>query len=128
MSSKRTNYDITFGIQRQAQRGAQNQKKVNEIPEKDVTIEGTFKFYDYNLNSNIGSLKEFFLTSFGEKYHYCKCVLFVFYQISVSFMSTSFRLLSDSDDTKLKDSHMINYFLSKEMLNVIACSKCIRII
>ena len=113
MSSKRTNYDITFGIQRQAQRGAQNQKKVNEIPEKDVTIEGTFKFYDYNLNSNIGSLKEFFLTSFGEKYHYCKCVLFVFYQVSVSFMSTSFRLLSDSDDTKLKDKPYDKLFLIK---------------
>ena len=113
MSSKRTNYDITFGIQNQVQRGAQNQKKVNEISEKDITFEGTFKFYDYNLNSNIGCLKEFFLTSFGEKYHFCKCVLFVFYQVTVGFMSTNFRLLSESDDTKLKDKPYDKLFLIK---------------
>ena len=101
MSSKRRNYLITFGIEKNVE-GEQN-NKINEIPEKNLEIEGEFDFYDFNRNSTIGYLKEFFLTTFGQKYKYCKCVLYLFYQEASTFKQTKYKLLSDSDEKKLRD-------------------------
>ena len=111
MSSKRRNYLITFGIEKNVE-GEQN-NKINEIPEKNLEIEGEFDFYDFNRNSTIGYLKEFFLTTFGQKYKYCKCVLYLFYQEASTFKQTKYKLLSDSDEKKLRDFPYEKLFLIK---------------
>ena len=41
------------------------------------------------------------MTTFGKKYPYCKCELFVYYKSSLNNNKSEYHLLSDSDDIKL---------------------------
>ena len=111
--SSREDYQISFGIEKEEQEGNKKNQRELEIPEKNVQIEGDFTFHDYNLNATIGYLKEFFLTTFGQKYKYCKCVLYVFYEITPYFLQTKYRLLSNSDEKKLRDFQHGKLFLIK---------------
>ena len=114
MSSKKT-YEINFGVEAKTPEEDNNQqnKAKEEIGGNNVKIEGFFEFYDYNLNATIGYLKEFFLTTFGRKYPYCKCVLFVYYKISATFGPSKYHLLSDSDEKKLKEFNHNKLYLIK---------------
>jgi hypothetical protein len=114
MSSKK-NYEINFGVEAKTPEEDNNQqnKAKEEIVCNNVKIEGFFEFYDYNLNATIGYLKEFFLTTFGRKYPYCKCVLFVYYKISSKFGHGNYHLLSDSDEKKLKEFNYNKLYLIK---------------
>ena len=114
MSSKK-NYEINFGFETKTpEEGHEQQNKAKEeLLTDNIQIEGFFEFYDYNTNATIGYLKEFFLTTFGRKYPYCKCVLFVYYKISSTFSQSKYHLLSDSDEKKLKEFNHNKLYLIK---------------
>ena len=114
MSSKK-NYEINFGFETKTpEEGHEQQNKAKEeLLTDNIQIEGFFEFYDYNTNATIGYLKEFFLTTFGRKYPYCKCVLFVYYKISSTFSHSKYHLLSDSDEKKLKEFNHNKLYLIK---------------
>ena len=85
-------YKIFFCIDK----GEIREQNKEENEEKHVEIINYFYFYDYNLNSTILNLKEFFLTNFGEKYKYCKCELSVYTK-----RNNKYQILSNFDDFKL---------------------------
>ena len=108
MTTTKTSYNIYFGIEKNNTReGAQNQPK-NEIPEKNIQILENFNFYDYNSEATIGYLKEFFLTTFGKKHKYCKCVLFVYNR-----NKPNLRILNKEDNKKLSDFKYTDLYLIK---------------
>ena len=73
MSSTKRIYQIYFGIDNKAQMAPEEGKNKNETAGSNVQIKEYFKFYDYNSSATIGYLKEYFLSTFGQKYKYCKC-------------------------------------------------------
>ena len=115
MTSKRINYQISFGIEKEAEMA--NKKIKEDIPSEDIKFEGNFDFFDYSSNSTIGNLKEYFLTTFGQKYAYCKCELYLYRQISRHFNSTKYQLITTSDNSYEQEK------LDKIKLNKTGCEK-----
>ena len=98
-------YIINFGVEKadpRENRELQNEPK-DVISETNVNIEGNFEYKDYSSNSTIGNLKEYFLTTFGKKYHHCKCLLFLYYKTSQIFSQDRYNLFTKEDDKKLID-------------------------
>ena len=67
-------YSITFGKNKE-EIIEENQ---NIISENNFEIIEDFEYNDYYSNGTVGSLKEYFLTTFGFKYPHCKCELSVY--------------------------------------------------
>ena len=111
MSTIKKSYNIYFGIDNIIG-GEQNQPK-NEIPEKNIKIVENFNFYDYNSEATIGYLKEFFLTTFGQRHKYCKCVLFVYFKYKPYFGDGRFIILNKEDNKKLSDFEYNELYLIK---------------
>ena len=106
-------YEITFGIEKSVQIEDQNKEQKEEILTNNVEKKETFDFYDYNSNATIGNLKEFFLTTFGQKYKFCKCLLFVYKRVSQIIGQNKYYLLSDDDKKKLNEFGTTNIYLIK---------------
>ena len=98
MISTQKSYKIYFGEEPQTIGSNQSEQIKNEIPMNNVLIKEEFPFYDYNSSSTIDYLKEYFLTTFGQKYKICKCVISVYYKKSKSYV-----LLSIDDKKKLSE-------------------------
>ena len=98
MISTQKSYKIYFGEEPQTIGSNQSEQIKNEIPMNNVLIKEEFPFYDYNSSSTIDYLKEYFLTTFGQKYKICKCVVSVYYKKSKSYV-----LLSIDDKKKLSE-------------------------
>ena len=81
-------------------------EEYNEIPRDIVKIFEKFYFIDYSLNSNIGYLKEYFLTNFGYQYQYCKCQIAVYQKTN-----NKYKILSNSDSSKLSDFNYDNLYI-----------------
>ena len=101
MSSQKKIYIITFCVEKDNKNSFPNEENKSEIPSENVQIEGDFDFYDYFSGTTIEYLKEFFLTIFGKKYNYCKCMLSVFYRTSGVFEQTKYHLLSNNENSKI---------------------------
>ena len=97
---------FSFGIERVKQEGNQIQQNNGEIiQDNNVEIIENFEFYDYSSNSTIKYLKEYFLTTFGQKYKYCKCILDVYY-----LNKRVYQILSKDESKKLSDFNNIKQF------------------
>ena len=107
MSLKRI-YNISAGVEIQPERGHQNNPNKSELHTRNVQIGKLFEFHDYDLNSTIAHLKEYYLTTFGQHLKYCKCTLFVYYKVS-----NIFYLLSSDDNQKLNKSKHDELYLIK---------------
>ena len=107
MSLKRI-YNISSGVEIQPERGHQNNPNKSELHTRNVQIGKLFEFHDYDLNSTIAHLKEYYLTTFGQHLKYCKCTLFVYYKVS-----NIFYLLSSDDNQKLNKSKHDELYLIK---------------
>ena len=108
MKSTQKTYKIQFGEEPEDL----NQENINpeikeEIPINIVEIKKEFNFYDYNSSSTIEYLKEYFLTTFGQKYNYCKCVL------SVYKKGKNYQILSTDAKKKLSDFKQDKLYLIK---------------
>jgi len=113
MSSNKRIYQIYFGIDNKAQIAPEEERNKNEITGTNVQIKEDFKFYDYNSSATIGYLKEYFLTTFGQKYKYCKCSFSLYTKISSVFSSTKYKFLSNEDKKKLSDFDAQEFYLIK---------------
>ena len=82
-----------------------------EIPSINVKILGNFNFCDYS--STIGNLKEFFLTTFGHKFRFCKCVLFLYYKEKHHFSNSIYHLISKHDNKKIGEKKYSELYLIK---------------
>ena len=86
------------------------QRPQSKIPVNTVIIKEDFSFYDYDSNSTIGHLKEYFLTAFGHKYsNCCKCVLSLYYTEKKDYSL----LLNDDNEKKLSESKYDKLYLIK---------------
>ena len=75
-----------------------------------MIIKENFSFYDYDSNSTIGHLKEYFLTTFGHKYsNCCKCVLSLYCLVKKNYSL----LLNDDNKKKLSESKYDKLYLIK---------------
>ena len=93
MSSIQKKYSISFGVIKG--------KNQNEIIANNLEILEEFDYIDYNSLSTINSIKEFFLTNFGQRYHYCKCELSLLSLYNKE--NNSYRLSKISDNNKLSE-------------------------
>ena len=119
MASKKK-YEITFHTEKKTKDKEKirtsnlNEKDLKEIllskvnPQKE-----NFYIYDYNSNLTINSLKEYFLLTFGNKYKYCPCVLFVYYLESSLFGNDKLILLSKDDNLKLSQFNHTHFYIIK---------------
>ena len=106
-------YSISFGIEKTLQKNNSNGQNKEEILTNNVDLKEDFIINDYNSNLTVGYIKEYFLTTFGQKYKYCKCELNVYYKISAYFSQNKYHLLSDSDNDKLSGYNHNKLFLIK---------------
>ena len=104
-------YQIIFGIENEAGGNDQIQQYKEEIPDTNVKILGSFNFTDYK--STIESVKEFFLTTFGYKFKFCRCVLFLYEKEKHHFSPSIYRLLSRNDNKKISESKHSELYLIK---------------
>ena len=104
-------YQIIFGIENEAGGNDQIQQYKEEIPDTNVKILGSFNFTDYK--STIESVKEFFLTTFGYKFKFCRCVLFLYEKEKNFFSSNFYRRLSSHDNKKISESKHSELYLIK---------------
>ena len=109
MSNNPKKYTINLG----KDRGKLFEPNKREIQDDDVEILDKFDFYDYTLNSTIGNLKEYFLTTFSDKYIYCKCQLSVYYKVN-----NIYHILSNNDYDKL------NYTIYDELYLIKVKAEC----
>ena len=101
MASIQKEYKIHFGIEIKTPKGTPNQQNKENIPINNVSIYDEFPFFDYDSNSTIEYLKEYFMTTFSKqlkKYNLCKCVLSVFFK-----NHDKFTLLSNDLKKKLSE-------------------------
>ena len=92
-------YKIKFGDEKRKSEGIPNNPNKDEIPINNVILVEEFPFYDYNSGSTIDYLKEYFLTTFGQKYKqykFCKCMLSVYFK-----KSKNYEILSKETKKKL---------------------------
>ena len=108
MSVIKTIYNVFAGIENQVERGIQNNPNKSELHTRNVQIGKQFEFQDYELKSTIGHLKEYYLTTFGQKLKYCKCTLFVYYKVS-----NIYHLFSTDDNEKLNKCKHDDLYLIK---------------
>ena len=111
MISTQKSYKIHFGDEKKTPRENPNEQFNEEIPTDNVNCFEEFTFLDYNSSSTIEYLKEYFLTTFSQKYkryNFCKCVLSVFYK-----KSNKYFLLSRDVKKKLSDFKYKELFLIK---------------
>ena len=119
MSSKKK-YDISFHTEKQNKK---NEKfKTSNLQKEDLKEilfsnvnpqKENFSIYDYNSNLTINSLKEYFLLTFGNKYKYCPCVLFVYYLQSSLFGQDKLILLDVDDNRKLSEFNYNHFYIIK---------------
>ena len=111
MISTQKSYKIHFGDEKRTPRENPNEQFNEEIPTDNVNYFEEFTFLDYNSSSTIEYLKEYFLTTFSQKYkryNFCKCVLSMFYK-----KSNKYFLLSRDVKKKLSDFKHKELFLIK---------------
>ena len=109
MKSTQKVYKIQFGEEPEHL----NQENINveikeEIPINIVEMRKEFPFYDYNSSSTIEYLKEYFLTTFGQDFNYCKCVLSVYYK-----KGKNYQILSSDAKKKLSDFKQDKLYIIK---------------
>ena len=88
-------------------------KNKNEIAGSNVQIKEDFKFYDYNSSATIGYLKEYFLSTFGQKYKYCKCLFSLYTKNSSMFGPDKYKFLSNDHKKRLNEYHVQEFYLIK---------------
>ena len=104
MQQIKTTYQICFGID--ISKNSEPNKK--EINLDDIEIKEKFDFFDYNLETAIDSIKEFFLNSFSNKYPLCKCEISLFCKDNNVLIE-----LTGTDKTKLSYKNLNNLYLIK---------------
>jgi len=113
MSSTKRIYQIYFAIDNKAQMAPEEGKNKNEIAGSNVQIKEDFKFYDYNSSATIGYLKEYFLSTFGQKYKYCKCLFSLYTKNSSMFGPDKYKFLSNDHKKRLNEYHVQEFYLIK---------------
>ena len=88
-------------------------KNKNEIAGSNVQIKEDFKFYDYNSSATIGYLKEYFLSTFGQKYKYCKCLFSLYTKNSSIFGPDKYKFLSNDHKKRLNEYDVQEFYLIK---------------
>ena len=88
-------------------------KNKNEIAGSNVQIKEYFKFYDYNSSATIGYLKEYFLSTFGQKYKYCKCLFSLYTKNSSMFGPDKYKFLSNDHKKRLNEYDVQEFYLIK---------------
>ena len=88
-------------------------KNKNEIAGSNVQIKEDFKFYDYNSSATIGYLKEYFLSTFGQKYKYCKCLFSLYTKNSSMFGPDKYKFLSNDHKKRLNEYDVQEFYLIK---------------
>ena len=94
-----------------------NDHNQREIPINNVEIKEDFRFFDYNSTATIGYLKEYFLTTFGQKYHFCKCLFSLYQKISGVFVDGKYQLLSNDHKKNLSEFGISEFYLIKTNAN-----------
>ena len=107
MQQNLTKYLISFG---------KNKEEIIEgdqriIPENNLEILINFEYNDYYSNSTVGSLKEYFLTTFGSKYGFCKCELSLYYKENDEYV-----IFSNSDETLLRGFRFDRLYLIRDKI------------
>ena len=88
-------------------------KNKNEIAGSNIQIKEDFKFYDYNSSATIGYLKEYFLSTFGQKYKYCKCLFSLYTKNSSMFGPDKYKFLSNDHKKRLNEYDVQEFYLIK---------------
>ena len=88
-------------------------KNKNEIAGSNVQIKEYFKFYDYNSSATIGYLKEYFLSTYGQKYKYCKCLFSLYTKNSSMFGPDKYKFLSNDHKKRLNEYDVQEFYLIK---------------
>ena len=101
MSSSNNKYIIYYIFDKTTEWAPPMGVKKTKLPSDDIEIKEELKFYDYNLNSTIRSLKDYFLYYYGKKYDCCKCMLSLYRKESFTFGSDLYELLTLPDNVKL---------------------------
>ena len=92
----------------------EGERNKNEIIGTNVEIKEEFKFYDYNSSATIGYLKEYFLSTFGKKYKYCKCLFSLYTKnSSVFFGPIKYKFLSNEHKKMLNEFNVTELYLIK---------------
>ena len=103
MSTSKKLYQVSFAIQKET---ANQQNNNDNIPIDNIQIKENFDFFDFNTSATIGYLKEFFLTTFGQKYKFCKCVISLYY-----LDKKTCRILSRNESKKINELNEKKYKL-----------------
>ena len=111
-------YQISFHTEKKRKK----EISVSNLSEKDLKEilfanvnpqEEEFNIYDYNSSLTINALKEYFLLTFGNKYKYCPCVLFVYYLETSIFELDKLILLDKKDNRKLSEFKYSHLYIIK---------------
>ena len=103
MSTSKKLYQVSFAIQKET---ANQHNNNDNIPIDNIQIKENFDFFDFNTSATIGYLKEFFLTTFGQKYKFCKCVISLYY-----LDKKTCKILSRNESKKINELNEKKYKL-----------------
>ena len=112
-------YQISFHKEKKTNKRECRTSNLNEEDLKEILFtkvnpqEENFTIYDYDSKLTINSLKEYFLLTFGNKYKYCPCVLFVYYKSSSLFDEDKLILLDKNDKKKLSEFNYNHLYIIK---------------
>ena len=104
MQQRRIKYYFSFG----KDKGKLFEENSRIIERNNVELYEEFEYNDYNLNSTIGDVKDYFLTTFGLKYPLCRCELTAYYKLNNEYC-----LLTTSDDIGLNSLRFDRLYLLK---------------
>lgn len=114
MTSTNKKYLIYYIIDKKAERLSSPSLHNIKLSSDDIEVKEELKYYDYNSNSTLNSLKEYFLSFFGQRYDCCNCMLSLYKKTSTILGSDTYQSILNSDDTKLKQLHEDKFYLKKK--------------
>ena len=113
-----SNKTIFFGKANREILEDQNEENKLEIPATNVYIKDKFEWIN-NSPTTIDSIKKaFFSLSLSVKFNCCKCMMKLYYKTSHTFSQNRYCILSNNENSKLKD---FNY---SELYLIVIKSKC----
>ena len=109
-----TSYTIYFGIANKSTLNSQNEENKREIPANNVQIKDKFECNNVGLDTTIETIKiSFFSVSASLRYECCKCMMKLYYKLSPTFSQNRYLILSNDENSKLKDFNYFELYLIK---------------
>ena len=107
-----SNKTIYFGKANRAILEDQNEENKLEIPATNIYIKDKFECNNNSPETTIDSIKRaFFSLSLSVRFNCCKCMMKLYYRTSHTFSQNRYCILSNNENSKLKDFNYSELYL-----------------